>query len=164
MERTLKPNPDLASMIERECSQEDWAGIFPRLFPNAHYVGCVLSGSMLQYAPTLQHFAGHLPLVSAAYVASEAGLIGINPNMKCAPQDITYMLWPENAYYEFIPIDDNSGEGMQVLEACDLEVGKEYEILVTNYSGNSSLAQCTLFELAPMYQSEIEDFISNRLS
>ncbi|KAG0589054.1 hypothetical protein KC19_2G288100 [Ceratodon purpureus] len=135
VERTLKPNPDLASMIERECFQEDWAGIFPRLFPNAHYVGCVLSGSMLQYAPTLQHFAGHLPLVSAAYVASEAGLIGLNPNMKCAPQDITYMLWPENAYYEFIPIDDNSGEGMQVLEACDLEVGKEYEILVTNYSG-----------------------------
>lgn len=139
VEKTLKPNPDLASMIERECSQEDWRGVFPRLFPNAHYVGCVLSGSMLQYAPALKHFAGHFPTISPAYGASECGLIGLNPNMKCAVEDITYMLWPEKAYYAFIPLDDNNGERVKVLKACELEVGKEYEILRTNCVGNIDL-------------------------
>ncbi|KAG0567623.1 hypothetical protein KC19_7G149200 [Ceratodon purpureus] len=141
VEKSLKPNPDLASMIERECSQEDWEGIFPRLFPNALYVSCILSGSMLQYAPTLQHLSGHLPTICPAYAASESGLIGINFNMKCAVEDIAYMLWPEKNYYEFISLDDNNGEqnghgeGVKILEACDLEVGKEYEILITNCSG-----------------------------
>jgi auxin responsive GH3 family protein len=95
VEETLKPNPDLASVIERECSQEDWEGIFPPVSSQTR----TMWDAMLQYAPALQHFAGHLPILSPAYGASECGLIGINPNMKCATEDITYLMWPEKAYY-----------------------------------------------------------------
>ena len=44
------------------------------------------------------------------------------------------MLWPEAAYYEFIPSEDQNGESdsRKVLEACDVEVGKEYKILLYN--------------------------------
>jgi len=132
----LRPNPDLARKVATECSH--WEGILPRLFPNARYVGCVLSGSMAQYAPAVKLFAGSLATISPAYVASECGVIGLNPVMNCDPEDITYMLWPEKAYYEFIPVVDNRAESeTTVLEACDLQVGKEYEIVVTNAIGKS---------------------------
>lgn len=144
VEKTLHPNRDLASTIEKECSKEDWEGILPRLFPNAKFVACVLSGSMLQYAPSLQHFSGHLSIISPVHAAAECSVIGLNPNMKCAPEDITYTLWPETAYYEFIPLNEDGleihdGESMKVLEACELEIGKDYELVVTNVIGKQSL-------------------------
>jgi hypothetical protein len=141
VEKTLQPNPDLASRVEEECSKKDWEGILPRLFPNARFVACVISGSMLQYAPALKHFSGHLSMISPVYAACECSFIGLNPNMTCAPEDIAYMLWPETAYYEFIPQDDDGveqfddGGRLKALEACDLEVGKAYELVVTNVIG-----------------------------
>lgn len=138
VEKTLQPNPDLASRIETECSKENWEGILPRLFPNVRFVACVISGSMLQYAPALKHFSGHLETISPVHAAAECSFIGLNPHMKCAPEDITYMLWPETSYYEFIPMHgdgvEQSGD-VKILEACDLEVGKEYELVVTNVIG-----------------------------
>jgi auxin responsive GH3 family protein len=134
VEKILTPNAEQASRVEMECSKEDWAGIIPRLFPNAHYLECVTTGAMSQYAPALKHFAGHLPNVSTCYASSECNLFGINPNPCCLPEDVTYMLWPESAYFEFIPVDE-SDHSVQVLEACDLQVGKEYELLVTTPSG-----------------------------
>lgn len=107
---------------------------------------------MLQYAPALKHFAGHLPLISPGYAASECGVIGLNINLMCAPEDVTYMLLPEKAYYEFIPVEHHNDE--EVLEACDLEVGKEYEILITNIAGNlASFALLTISDnfISPGY-------------
>lgn len=138
VERTLRASPDAASKVARECGSH-WQGILPRLFPNARYVGCVLSGSMAQYAPAVTFFAGHLATISPAYVASENGVIGLNPDMNCAPENITYMLWPEKAYYEFLPVDDHECDKVQVLEACDLQVGKQYEIVVTNATGKDPI-------------------------
>jgi len=139
---TLHPNPELANRVELECSrsQETWEGIFPRLFPNAQFVQCILSGSMLQYAPALKHFAGHLPVVSAGYASSECGHTGLNPRMKCDPEEITYLPWVERIYFEFIPVTDGGGldghgGALKVLEACELDVGREYELVVTNNTG-----------------------------
>ena len=78
-----------------ECSKEDWAGIIPRLFPNAHFVECVASGSMYQFAPVLKHFAVHLPngfLVSTQQARSEfLGSTLTHVALLRMPQ---YMLWP----------------------------------------------------------------------
>ena len=152
VEKTLKPNPEIAGLVERECGKKDWGGIIPRLFPNAHYVACVISGSMLQYAPALRHFSGHLPTMSPVYAACECAFIGLNLNLTCEPKDITYMLWPETAYYEFIPLEDpdeqnqngklsvtDSELNLKVLEVCDLEVGKRYELVVTNVIGGCEI-------------------------
>lgn len=140
VEKVLKPNPEQASRVEMECSKEDWASIIPRLFPNAPFVECVISGTMYQYAPALEHFVGHLPILSTFYAASECSFMGLNPNPNCAPKDVTYMLWPEAAYFEFIPVEpdgqqSSESETRKVLEACELEVGKEYELLLTTVSG-----------------------------
>ena len=62
------------------------------------------------------------------------------------------MLWPETAYYEFIPLEDpdeqkqngklsvtDSELNLKVLEVCDLEVGKRYELVVTNVIGGCEI-------------------------
>lgn len=138
VEKTLQPNPDLASAIEKECSKEDWEGIIPRLFPNARFVSCIMSGSMAQYTSAMKHFSGHVPIMSGAHAACECSLIGLNPDM--LSEDITYMLWPETAYYEFILLNEDGmelyeGESMKILEASELEIGKDYELVVTNVTG-----------------------------
>ena len=137
MEKILTSNAEQAGRVEMECSKEHWGSIVPHLFPNAHFVECVTSGSMYQYVPALKHFAGHLPNFSSFYGASECNILRLNPISCCSPKDVTYMLWPESAYYEFIPLKDQNGqsENLKVLEACDLEVGQDYETLLTTPSG-----------------------------
>lgn len=140
-----KPNPELASKIAMECSKEDWGGIIPRLFPNAQLVECIVSGSMHQYVSALQHFSGHLPISSPLYGLSEAHYVGFNANGNgSTAAEETYMLWPEAAYFEFIPEDKlggedgNKDEGSRVLEVGDLELGRDYELLLTTVSGMSN--------------------------
>ena len=136
-----KPNPKLASKIAMECSKEDWGGIIPRLFPNAQLVECIVSGSMHQYVSALQHFSGHLPISSPVYGLSEAHYVGFNANGNALTAEETYMLWPEAAYFEFIPEDKSGGEDgnkddeFRVLEVGDLELGRDYELLLTTVSG-----------------------------
>lgn len=47
------------------------------------------------------------------------------------------MLWPISTYYEFIPLKDPNGHSdrSKAFEACDLEVGQDYKILLTTASG-----------------------------
>lgn len=47
------------------------------------------------------------------------------------------MLWPVSTYYEFIPLKDPNGHSdrSKAFEACDLEVGQDYKILLTTASG-----------------------------
>lgn len=144
----MNPNPELAAKLEMEClKDETWENIIPRLFPNARLIECIISGSMYQYAPALKKFAGHVPIASLLYGSSEGNYMGISPNGNCAIEDVSYMLWPEAAYFEFIPLengedmdqDDAQGDQLKVLEACDLEVGKDYELLLTTVTGMSVL-------------------------
>ncbi|CAK9862846.1 unnamed protein product [Sphagnum jensenii] len=145
VEKLLKPDPDLASMIERECPKNDWAGVISRIWPNTMYVAGVLSGSMKQYVPILKYFAGDVPLISFGYSASECSIVGLNVQLDCAPEMVVYMIWPETAYYEFIPVADalhdadltnnKTGDILQLVDLADLELEKKYEIVVTNVSG-----------------------------
>lgn len=159
VEKVLHPNGERAGRIGEECSKDNWEGILPRLFPNARFVCCVISGSMLQYVPALKHFSGNLPMISPAYAASECAFIGLNINLKCEPKDITYMLWPETAYYEFIPLDEDSnpeqdGDVVRTVEVSDLEVGRDYELVVTNVIGKSPLLSFLLTKLHVPHEVE----------
>jgi len=148
----MKGDPELASTIEIQCSTHDWGHIIPHIWPNMLSISCVLSGSMQQYVPTLKHFAGHIPLISPLYAASECPIMGLNVQFNHPPDAISYMIWPESAYFEFIPISgtpqahdlSNSTEDqpLRLVDAADVELGKEYEIVVTNVSGRFTLTNC----------------------
>ncbi|PPS15418.1 hypothetical protein GOBAR_AA05174 [Gossypium barbadense] len=135
MAKLLKPNPELADLIEKKCSGlSNWYGLIPELFPNP-------------YLKKLRHYAADVPLISADYGSSE-GWIGANINPSLPPESATYAVLPNIGYFEFIPLKENVEEHMQdngnvsflsmepkPVDLTEVRVGEEYEVIITNFGG-----------------------------
>lgn len=136
-----RPDPELADYIHGECCKGSWQGIITRLWPNTKYVDVIVTGTMSQYIATLDYYSNGLPLVCTMYASSEC-YFGVNLNPLCKPSEVAYTLIPSMAYFEFLPIershnnDDNSLDEQQLVDLTDVELGKEYELVVTTYAGN----------------------------
>ncbi|KAL5204427.1 hypothetical protein ABZP36_009298 [Zizania latifolia] len=142
------PNPALADAVESRCaglSGSSWHGVIPALWPNAKYVHAIMTGSMEHYVKKLRHYAGDdLPLVSGGYAASE-GIIGINIEHELPPESVTFTVLPDAAYFEFIPLnlgcasDDTAGscydDEAEPVALTDVVVGKQYEVVMTTFTG-----------------------------
>ncbi|KAF5478790.1 hypothetical protein F2P56_005320 [Juglans regia] len=146
--KILKPDPKLADFIEVECSKDSWQGIITRLWPNTKYVDVIVTGTMSQYIPTLDHYSNGLPLVCTMYASSEC-YFGVNLNPLCKPSEVSYTLIPTMCYFEFLPVHRNNGvtyspsvpkslsekEQKELVDLVDVKLGQEYELVVTTYSG-----------------------------
>ncbi|XP_050209471.1 probable indole-3-acetic acid-amido synthetase GH3.1 [Mercurialis annua] len=135
----LKPNPELAEFIRVECSKENWEGIITRIWPNTKYLDVIVTGAMAQYIPTLDYYSGGLPLACTMYASSEC-YFGLNLNPMCKPSEVSYTIMPNMAYFEFLPHQPNSsgltrGSPPKLVDLADVEVGKEYELVITTYAG-----------------------------
>ncbi|CAM0146127.1 unnamed protein product [Urochloa decumbens] len=132
----LRPDPELAQFIRAEGSNNgDGAGIIARIWPNTKYLDTVVTGSMAQYVPTLNYYSGGLPIVSMMYASSECS-IGLNLRPMCDPSDVSYTIMPNMAYVEFLPVDaEGTATASQLVELANVEVGREYELVVTTYAG-----------------------------
>ncbi|KAI5083972.1 hypothetical protein GOP47_0000141 [Adiantum capillus-veneris] len=125
--------PAAAAEIESECGKANWQGIIKRLWPRAKYVDVIVTGSMAQYIPTLDFFAGGLPLVSTMYASSEC-YFGLNLMPLSPPSSVSYTLLPNMAYFEFLPISEEPSLS-NLVDLVDVELGKEYELVITTYAG-----------------------------
>ncbi|KAG4119763.1 hypothetical protein ERO13_D11G100400v2 [Gossypium hirsutum] len=151
MAKLLKPNPELADMIEKKCSGlNNWYGLIPELFPNVKYIYGIMTGCMEPYLKKLRHYAADVPLISADYGSSE-GWIGANINPSLPPESATYAVLPNIGYFEFIPLKENVEEHMQEngnvsflsmepkpVDLTEVRVGEEYEVIITNFGGEMS--------------------------
>ncbi|XP_011622320.1 jasmonic acid-amido synthetase JAR1 isoform X2 [Amborella trichopoda] len=136
-------DPELARSIEERCNGlDDWFGVIPKLWPNAKYVYSIMTGAMQPYVKKLRHYSGDLPLVSAEYGASECW-IGVNIEPTEPPERVTFVVVPNLAYFEFIPLFrrtsfavgvDDFDEGRPV-GMGGVQVGGEYEVVVTTFTG-----------------------------
>ncbi|XP_039058870.1 indole-3-acetic acid-amido synthetase GH3.17-like isoform X1 [Hibiscus syriacus] len=140
----MKPNPQLADMIQNICKSKSWEGIIRKLWPKANYVRCVCTGVMSHYTEELEFYCRGLPLVSAAYASSEAQY-GINLNPLCKPADASYTFLPNMAYFEFLPVKNdhdesiemrsNDNEDTESVDLVNVKPGHRYELLVTTSTG-----------------------------
>lgn len=126
------PNPELADLIEHECSHNSWKGIITRIWPKTKFIQTVLTGSMAQYVPILEFYSNKLPLISPNYMSSET-MFGVNMNPLCKPKDVSYTFMPNLSYFEFLSVDEGNNE--EIVDLVDVKLGCFYEPLVTNYSG-----------------------------
>lgn len=129
-------NPELADLIENECNKKSWEGIIPRLWPKTKLLESIATGKMTQHIPTLEFYSNKLPLISSSYVSSET-MFGINMNPLCKLQDISYTFMPNLSYFEFLLVDE--GEKFEIVDLVDVKLGRYYEPLVTNHSGELNL-------------------------
>ncbi|CAN7037692.1 unnamed protein product [Brassica rapa subsp. trilocularis] len=137
------PNPELAGLIEQECSKTSWEGIVKRLWPKAKCIEAIITGSMAQYIPMLEFYCGGLPLVSSLYVSSECS-IGVNIDPLSKPCDFSYTIIPSMAYFEFLEVKKDHQEtghdlteNHVVVDLVDVKIGHDYEPVVTTFSGKS---------------------------
>nr|AMB61332.1 IAA-amido synthetase GH3-1 [Populus davidiana x Populus alba var. pyramidalis] len=139
MAKILKPNQELAEFITKECADENWERIITRIWPNTKYLDVIVTGSMAQYIPTLDYYSGGLPKPCTMYASSEC-FFGLNLRPMSKPSEVSYTIMPNMGYFEFLP-HDPSAPGFshesppRLLDLADLEVGKEYELVITTYSG-----------------------------
>ncbi|EFH66826.1 hypothetical protein ARALYDRAFT_472573, partial [Arabidopsis lyrata subsp. lyrata] len=120
----------VANTIEKICNQKCWKGIVTRLWPKAKYIETIVTGSMVQYVPTLNYYSNDmLPLISTIYASSETQF-GLNLNPMCKPEDVSYTFMPNVSYFEFIPVD---GDKNNVVDLADVKLGCSYEAVVTNF-------------------------------
>ncbi|KAH7306320.1 hypothetical protein KP509_22G006300 [Ceratopteris richardii] len=151
-------NPDDAKEIEDICSsceqKSSWRGIIPLVWPRTKYIDVIVTGAMAQYIPTLDMYSCGLPLVCTMYASSEC-YFGVNLHPLCKPADVSYTLVPNMAYFEFIPvvsherghkhhqyielndkvINSSTLDGRRLVDLVDVQVGCEYELVVTTYAG-----------------------------
>ncbi|KAF5745571.1 Auxin-responsive GH3 family protein [Tripterygium wilfordii] len=141
MSKVLKTDPELAEFVRNECSRENWEGIITRVWPNTKYLDVIVTGAMAQYIPTLNYYSGGLPLACTMYASSEC-YFGLNLNPMSKPSEVSYTIMPNMAYFEFLPHESNSPEltresPPKLVDLADVEVGKEYELVITTYAGLS---------------------------
>ncbi|XP_051146341.1 probable indole-3-acetic acid-amido synthetase GH3.1 [Andrographis paniculata] len=133
-----RPDPDLADFITKECSNPSWEKIITRMWPNTKYLEVIVTGAMAQYIPTLDYYSGGLPKACTMYASSEC-YFGLNLNPMCKPSQVSYTIMPNMAYFEFLPHDNNnnvnSNSLTDLVDLADVEVGKDYELVITTYAG-----------------------------
>lgn len=156
--KIVKPDPKLADFIEAECSKRSWQGIITRLWPNTKYVDVIVTGTMSQYIPILDHYSNGLPLVCTMYASSEC-YFGVNLNPLCKPSEVSYTLIPTMCYFEFLPVNRTNGvtdsiqtprslnekEQQELVELVDVKLGEEYELVVTTYAGKKKFLSILMF-------------------
>ena len=133
MTELLKPNPARAEELEKEFTKGFASPIIPRIWSNLSML-CGVGGSFFAgYTRKTRKYSGNVPIYMLGYAASEA-FMGLP--LDC--EDEEYSLLPNDVFYEFRLVDDdetaeNTAHRIYLMD--ELEIGKEYEIIITNTSG-----------------------------
>ncbi|MGI6746550.1 MAG: GH3 auxin-responsive promoter family protein [Acutalibacteraceae bacterium] len=129
-EKRLKPMPERAAQLRAEFEKGfDESPIIPRIWPKAEWMYGMGTGALSLYAKKLRRYVGEdMPIHYLGYAATEA-LMAIPIELN----SFEYVMLPQNGFYEFRPLD--APKESRLLTISELEVGKEYELILTNMSG-----------------------------
>lgn len=126
---TLTPNAGRAAEL-RAAAEPGFEGVMTRIWPQMTCINSVTTGSFAINAPALRKYAGKVPLYSSIYAASE-GIMG----MSLEANSDQYILTPQPAYFEFIPLAETDAQQPQTLPLASLAVGESYELVLSNHAG-----------------------------
>lgn len=128
LEARLVPNPERAAELRATFSEGFDEPILARVWPNVAVLLSVAGAGFAPYTERVRRYIGRTPLYCMGYSASE-GLFSV-PFELDNPASV---LIPEAAYFEFLPLGET--DYGRTLGVEDLEVGHDYEIIVTNRAG-----------------------------
>ena len=137
-EKKFKPNPKRAAEIRNECRKGFDSPIAPRVWPKFMWSYGMVGSTLQFYVNKLRRYIGDAPIHNMGYAAAE-GFMAMPVELDVNDA----VLMPKSVFFEFIPMDDP--ESGKFLTLDQLEEGKEYEVVVTNFSG--------------LYRYKIEDVI-----
>ena len=124
----LPRDPERLAQVEAQC-RKGFDGIAKRLWPELRVV-CGIRGSVYSSEDSaLEYYTRGIQRHFFCFVSSEC-FMGIPLRMN----EAVYALMPRSAFYEFLPYEDGQS-GSETLLPEELERGKDYEIILTNFSG-----------------------------
>ncbi|MBN2005046.1 MAG: GH3 auxin-responsive promoter family protein [Anaerolineae bacterium] len=141
----LSPDPARAAEL-RQIAAGGFVGIAPRIWPHMTRIGTVITGSFAVNVPAIRAYVGDIPFCGAMYAASE-GTIGIS----LQPNSDEYILAPDSAYFEFLPIAEADKEQPQTVLPDALTIGESYEVVMTTYNGFYRYRMGDIVQIAGYY-------------
>ena len=133
-EKKFKPNPERAAELRREFQKGFDTPIAPRIWPKLTWAYGMVGSNLKVYVEKLRKYIGDdVPIHGMGFAAAE-GFFAMAT--KLDTHDGT--LLPHTLFYEFLPINDDDEDDIDEGKALlidQLEVGKKYELVVSNFSG-----------------------------
>ena len=135
--RMFKPNPTRAAELRKEFEKGFDEPIAPRIWPKISWAYGMVGSNLSVYVRKLRKYIGDIPLHNMGFAAAE-GFFAMSTELDVNDS----VLLPHCIFFEFIPVNDGEDddenkddENIKTLLINQLEVGKKYEIVVTNFSG-----------------------------
>ncbi len=133
-EKKLKPNPERAEFLRKEFRKGFDTPIAPRIWPRLTYAYGMVGSNLKVYVEKLRRSVGDIPIHNMGYAAAE-GFFAMPTELDVHDS----VLIPYGIFFEFIPVNDDieedETEQPKTLLLNEVEVGKKYELVVTNSSG-----------------------------
>ena len=129
LEAILTPDRKRASEIRAIMEEHENSAFVPLLWPDLKLIATVGTATFAPFIEQLRPALGNEIAVDyLGYVCSEATVAA--PYLEDDPAG---MLLPYGGFYEFIPVEEGAADHPLLMD--QLEIGKEYELVVTNLSG-----------------------------
>lgn len=129
LESSLVPMPERAAELRAIFSEGFGPGVAKRIWPDLRYMNAVVTGTFAAYLKLLrERYIGDLPTLAIGLSASEGAFTV--PFEFDNPLGVPTV---ESAFYEFLPIGED--DPVKTLTLGQLELGGEYEMIVTTFSG-----------------------------
>lgn len=133
-EKKFKPNPKRAAELRAEFEKGFDIPIAPRIWPKLTWAYGMVGSNLKVYVEKLRKSIGpNVPIHNMGYAAAE-GFFAMATELDVHDG----VLLPHCIFFEFLPVDDDedgAAEDAKPLLIDQLEVGKKYEMVVSNFSG-----------------------------
>lgn len=135
-EKMFKPNPKRAAALRKEFEKGFDTPIAPRIWPRLTWAYGMIGSNLKIYVEKLRRSIGDdVPIHNMGYAAAE-GFFAMPTELNVHDG----VLIPYGIFFEFIPVNDDAEDeeeekNPKTLLLNELEIGKKYELVVTNSSG-----------------------------
>jgi hypothetical protein len=130
LEEKLRPNPNRSRFLSNIAEKKGRLRLGD-CWPELKMIGCWLGGSMgAQIHKLYDHFSQDVPVRDFGYQASEGSFA--LPFQDHTPSGILALF---NGFYEFIPEGEMEKNSSRPLLSHQLEIGRQYSIILTTPSG-----------------------------
>lgn len=129
LEASLQPMPERAAELRAIFSEGFGPHVAKKIWPDLCYMFAVVTGTFEAYLKLLrERYIGDLPVLATGLSASE-GIFTV-PFEFNNPLTVPTV---ESVFFEFLPLGED--DPTKTLTIGQLELGGEYELIVTTYSG-----------------------------
>ncbi|MBO7673398.1 MAG: GH3 auxin-responsive promoter family protein [Atopobiaceae bacterium] len=127
----LEPMPERAAELRAVFAQGFDEPFVPKVWPHLRFVEGIGTGGFRQYANMIrERYTGQAIHMLKLGIAASEGFFSFPYELD---REDTVLI-PDSVFYEFLPLDAND-DFSQVVTIDGLEVGREYELIITNVSG-----------------------------